>query len=147
MPQRCSITESSGNSQLDQKTCDLVMARARFSGAVDRSDQPLASEFRTAIVWGTDSRPLPPQVNDLELQVNHLPSGLNSPTQIFAVLVVEPDGRISDCGATRQDQPEELLALACTKLMETYSARALLDDLGSPQRSLVSAVVKFSQEK
>lgn len=47
----CSVTETSGNQSLDDATCALMMARARFSPARDRAGQPVAWAFHRRVNW------------------------------------------------------------------------------------------------
>ena len=47
----CSVTESSRNQILDDATCALMMARARFTPARDDKGQPVASTFHKKVNW------------------------------------------------------------------------------------------------
>lgn len=46
-PTACRIVESSGHSILDEKTCDLLIRRARFTPEKDKNGNPIESHFRT----------------------------------------------------------------------------------------------------
>lgn len=47
----CSITKSSGFSLLDERTCSLVMRRARFSPAVDSQGNTISGTWSGSVVW------------------------------------------------------------------------------------------------
>lgn len=47
----CSITSSSGHSDLDSTTCKLVTQRARFDPATDGNGNPTTGSFSSAIKW------------------------------------------------------------------------------------------------
>ncbi|CAM3145264.1 Protein TonB [Sphingomonas antarctica] len=49
--QSCSVTVSSGNSELDTTTCRLITRRARFSPAKDTSGQAIGGSFSSRIRW------------------------------------------------------------------------------------------------
>jgi TonB family protein len=50
-PTACRITESSGHPALDAKTCELVLARARFQPALDPGGDPVAGEYLGSYSW------------------------------------------------------------------------------------------------
>jgi protein TonB len=47
----CSITGSSGSKTLDQTTCRILSARARFSPAQDANGNPIESTYSQSISW------------------------------------------------------------------------------------------------
>ncbi len=47
----CEVTSSSGDSSLDQATCRNLTRRARFTPALDRDGNPVASTFNRRVVW------------------------------------------------------------------------------------------------
>ena len=47
----CRIERSSGSPALDQATCRILRARARFDPATDRGGTAVASSYRQEIVW------------------------------------------------------------------------------------------------
>lgn len=47
----CAVTESSGDQTLDDVTCALMMARARFTPAHDEKGHPVADTFHRKIRW------------------------------------------------------------------------------------------------
>ena len=47
----CRITRSSGHSVLDEATCKLISARARFTPATDAAGKPVAGSYASSIRW------------------------------------------------------------------------------------------------
>lgn len=54
----CRPFASSGNRDLDTRTCRLVEQRLRFSPALDSQGRPVASEAQATYSWGKKHRPL-----------------------------------------------------------------------------------------
>lgn len=55
----CAVDTSSGSAALDQATCTLVTARARYEPAVDNAGKAVASIDRRSIVWKLEDPLLP----------------------------------------------------------------------------------------
>jgi TonB family protein len=87
IPSHCSVTISSGAALLDSRTCDRVMARARFIPARTDEGEASRAEYATRILW-------------------QLPAGGDpiTPTLDTHVMTLtffaEPDGSITGCTAT-----------------------------------------------
>ena len=47
----CSVTGSSGHSDLDSTTCSLIQRRARFRPATDGNGRPVADTWSSAVRW------------------------------------------------------------------------------------------------
>ena len=47
----CSIMGSSGNADLDNATCRIMRARARFTPATDATSKPTEGRFETGVTW------------------------------------------------------------------------------------------------
>lgn len=50
-PTACSITQSSGSTELDQAACRNLMQRARFKTATDAAGAPTPSSYSSSVVW------------------------------------------------------------------------------------------------
>lgn len=48
---KCTVTESSGNVDLDKATCKLVSRRARFIPATDKNGRPYRAEYKNRVTW------------------------------------------------------------------------------------------------
>jgi periplasmic protein TonB len=55
----CSVTQSSGSLDLDQATCDLILARARFTPALNAQGQPILGTYRSRVKWLIPLKPAP----------------------------------------------------------------------------------------
>ena len=49
--ENCRVTQSSGNSDLDEAACSLIVRRGRYSPALDQAGQPMRSTDRRRVVW------------------------------------------------------------------------------------------------
>ncbi len=47
----CRVTQSSGNADLDETTCRLLLRRGRFSPALDQAGTPMASSSTRRVTW------------------------------------------------------------------------------------------------
>ena len=47
----CSVTRSSGSSELDDTTCKLITRRARFTPAIDGDGKPTTGSFSSSVRW------------------------------------------------------------------------------------------------
>lgn len=57
LPVGCAITLSSGHSDLDELTCNLLKKRARFRPATDAAGNAVPGKFASAVVWRLPSDP------------------------------------------------------------------------------------------
>lgn len=79
----CKIARSSGHAPLDEQTCSLFRARARFEPARNRRGQPIASDYEQKIAWKIEhdsEAPLPRQA-----------------WSIRSTLSIDQQGQILDC--------------------------------------------------
>ncbi|MDR6509617.1 TonB family protein [Novosphingobium capsulatum] len=88
MPTTCEVTASSGSSQLDDTTCRILMARARFVPGT-KHGKPVGDTFRSSINW--------------RLPGGGGGNGLNvvpAPTKQQMAFVVGADGKVLRCEAS-----------------------------------------------
>lgn len=50
-PTSCSIAQTSGFEELDERTCAILMQRARFSPARDAKEKPMAAAYSSRLSW------------------------------------------------------------------------------------------------
>ena len=62
-PTSCDIDASSGNDELDNKTCALLLERARFQPPVGSNGKPKASTFSSRVRWTLPDDPTNPSDN------------------------------------------------------------------------------------
>lgn len=53
----CRITATSGDSDLDRATCEIVRQRARFRPALDRSGRPMPDTISARVIWRIEHLP------------------------------------------------------------------------------------------
>lgn len=51
LPADCHILQSSGSKSLDDRTCTIMMSRARFRQVFDKKHQPIPGTFKHAMIW------------------------------------------------------------------------------------------------
>jgi TonB family protein len=51
VPQRCEIAQSSGDTDLDRVTCDIMLTRARFHPARDSAGRPVGDRIASTLTW------------------------------------------------------------------------------------------------
>lgn len=56
-PDGCVVSQSSGSAELDNATCDLMLARARFRPARGPDGAPVRGDFMARIAWTLDREP------------------------------------------------------------------------------------------
>ncbi|MBC7522459.1 MAG: energy transducer TonB [Sandarakinorhabdus sp.] len=56
-PAKCTIIKSSGHQKLDDRTCELVMKRAKFKPARDDAGNAVPGTFRHLVLWHVASTP------------------------------------------------------------------------------------------
>ncbi|WP_423141709.1 energy transducer TonB [Parablastomonas sp. CN1-191] len=49
--QTCAVTQSSGSTDLDERTCSVIRIRARFKPATDANSEPVAGTYASSILW------------------------------------------------------------------------------------------------
>ena len=77
-PTRCIVTYTSGNSELDSRTCAVTMERARFRAALDHAGRPVPDTASFKIIWRI--RDLPHSMFRRERVVSILTPGAEGPT-------------------------------------------------------------------
>lgn len=62
IPQRCIIVTSSGSASLDNATCDILIARARFKPPKDAKGKSLSDVYNGKINWRLPDEDAPAQL-------------------------------------------------------------------------------------
>ena len=152
--QDCAIELPSGIPKLDEYTCQIFKRRARFAPA--RIDNvPSYGVYRTVIRWVVTDQPMPPEkpeLADMDLVVQRLPTGLKSPVSVGVLFEVGEDGSKSDCAANESSGPlvqndPALIPVACDRIMRQYRATPALNAVKRPTRSVQNALVTFYEAK
>lgn len=115
----CRIIASSGFASLDAATCQVTVARARFSPGKDSAGNAVRGEYSNAISWQIPQFRVPGE------------------GQFRAVFVVEADGSITDCVVQNSDGAPQSGRLNRDFCAFNRKAKPLLDAAGKPVRRRV----------
>lgn len=155
----CKVTVSSGNEDLDKRTCFLAGRRARFAPATDESGRPVFGVVRSQAVWkipvdtleGVVRTPETQLSNlapgpDLEVNLNRLPEGTTEPAVVKLAYSVDTRGNPTSCSLMRlaQHQPKMLVDLGCRELLQRLPHTPVLDPSGQAVPAVKTAAVKFN---
>jgi protein TonB len=127
---RCDVTRSSGVPDLDAIACEKVTERARFVPARNQFGEPVPGSWATTVVW---------QLDDGEL--NDAPQ----PGFLVVTMVVEPDGRVSDCRIERAEG--EAAEFPLDECGEGQRFEPILDADGNPQRTRIRMMARLVHEQ
>ena len=56
-PTRCLVTGTSGNPELDGRTCQILLERVRFKTAIDDAGRPMPDTIRQRVIWRVEDSP------------------------------------------------------------------------------------------
>lgn len=132
-PTACTITTSSGSDVLDEATCNLLIARARFTSARDRKGRPVPDTFSSRIVWR-----LPKEIT---LHVTPVPERLSFEIDVDEEGAVE-DCRIIDDTVTRAPDykgPKD----PCDAVRRSKTLIPVLDASGNPVRATITRTMEY----
>lgn len=127
-PTACTITTSSGSDVLDEATCNLLVARARFTTARDRKGRPVPDTFTSRIVWRIPK--------EITVHVTAVPERLS-----FEIDVDE-EGAVEDCRvidnsvttASGYNGPKD----PCEAVRRSKTLIPVLDASGNPVRATIT---------
>lgn len=148
VPDTCTILLSSGYKDLDDRTCNIVLERARFAPAIGLDNKAVYAVYRQVLSWAL-GRPLPPvDSSDLELMVNQAPRGVSLPHEVQIAFFHGADGRFGRCSAVSgpKNPPAELVDLAC-KSMSQSPGDPVRNSAGHAVDAIDMASVRFSLQK
>jgi len=127
VPVNCTVTQSSGRSDLDDTACRLIVERARFSPAKDARGRPVAGSYENSVRWAIPRESPVPQ-----------------PGELVANVIIEKDGTISSCTVEKATGSyERMKERVCER---TGSYEPILDDKGNPVRKRVRTTTKLEYE-
>lgn len=121
----CTIAISSGSDILDETTCKVMSARARFSPAKDRKGRPVPDHISRRITWRL------PNAEDMRLS--------DYPMRFKAELIIDEAGLVEDCHILeRTGGPAPALAIdekAVCAGMKKQRATQIVDKSGNAIRA------------
>jgi protein TonB len=127
VPVNCTVTQSSGRSDLDDTACQLIVERARFDPAKDARGRPVAGTYENSVRWQIpQDRPAP------------------QPGELVASIVVEADGSVSSCKVEKATGTYEVAAAHMCE--HPGSFEPILDDKGTPVRKRLRTTLKLEYE-
>lgn len=157
-PLRCEILYTSGWKDLDERTCRMLMRRARFKPTFDPDGAPVHSMYRSVnSFWIPDGPPakLPrPSMIDVLVMRKELPDNMPDAAVIHLAITVDTAGAIGDCTPF---VPEGLVDAKCVKrafelmsesacgyLRKHYQPTAAINAEGQAVPSIQTAKVGFT---
>jgi hypothetical protein len=149
-PRDCTIESNSGDAALDQYTCTLILKRGRFTPARWIDGSPAYGVDRYPVYWMMTA-PLAKDSThgDVDLMVNRLPEGTQSPVMVSVVFAADESGHIIACDqapprwGTKPNKATELVRLACDNMMKNFAAIPPKDADGNPLRSVKNGGVRI----
>ncbi|WP_162875447.1 TonB family protein [Sphingomonas crusticola] len=146
----CRIAISTGWQELDDATCAMIRARARYAPARDDAGQPLAYVYRLRFRWvlpGSQPPTLPPDT-ELDLNVAAFPKDMVRPIAGLT-FIVAPDGKIESCSVPeRQSSGSPALDKAgCAAMSKSETFQPALDGDGRPMRFMRVQQVGFTIDR
>ena len=109
VPTGCRVTEPSGAADVDARTCEWLVKRARFRPARDSSGNAIGGHYETRFGWTLKPGGLAP---------------MPAPGSLTMTATIEPDGRITGCKVEREGmQPGGQFDAWCGDL-ENYQPEA-----------------------
>lgn len=145
-PAYCEVISSSGSTALDNKTCSILLKRARFSPARDGAGQPIASLYRNRMDWRLnpqgDVAGLNP-VFDRTFTVNRFPAGARPPVSVVMRQVIDAYGHLESCAVVQGSGFASIDKLACSSTAGLTSTSGIRDPNGTPVRGLRLRRVAF----
>jgi TonB family protein len=147
---KCTIAVSSGHSDLDDATCRIVKARARFVPARDGNGAAVYGIFRNVINWSLGNLVGGHLEPELELQINQAPAGVTLPLVMTLSYVSRADGSAGNCGldssapgTSAPPPPQVLVDLACNSIV-TGPRDVVRNSHGQPVAAKRTMTARFS---
>ena len=135
----CDVVASSGWPELDQRTCDAILARAHIKPSRDNAGQAVGTKGQLRFNWvlpNKGPKPHAPLSPDIEIEVASLPADTKRPS-LQVVSIVAENGSVESCAINgkRGTGSEGLDRAACKTVMSDMFPTAR-DSSGKPMRYL-----------
>lgn len=140
-PIKCDVTKSSGQPVLDQRTCEVVLARAHFRPAVGPNGKPIAGQYSTVANWRLPDAALASTSGADGQAATTLFSADDYPAEavknnwegkVVADLDVSPEGHVSACTIVESSGHEVLDQATCDILRKRAVFKPTTDSNGKP---------------
>ena len=86
----CRIDTSNGTESIDAKTCEVLLARARFNPATDRRGRPTSSSYKLPVRWVVPDQPAD---GARVVAVEAMPDKMATEVEVS----IDPQGNITGC--------------------------------------------------
>ncbi len=114
----CSVTESSGFSDLDKTSCALFKARARLAPARDANGAAQEADYRTANTWSQGPERF--QIStSIALPVSHLAAAYRQPVKTR--VLIDGSGHVASCDIQRTSGSDAADRAVCTYLQQAFT--------------------------
>ncbi|MBD3732541.1 MAG: energy transducer TonB [Sphingopyxis sp.] len=158
-PLRCEIVYYSGWEDLDEKTCRVLMKRARFKPTSGPDGAPAYFVYRSInSFWIPDGPPAKrprPATIDVLIMRKELPEGMPDTVEINMAITVDTMGAVGDCTpyfpeggykARRAKSAFDIVSgTACSYLKHHYKPTPAVDTEGRAVSSIQTAKVGFAR--
>lgn len=165
LPTDCVIVSSSGSTDLDEATCQLVMARARFTPGHDAQGMPAGGTYSNRIRWqipkdeesatlaneagfqmGPYEKYLPqppfPTSETMALDPNaaYPKSALAHGDEglVGMALTISETGSVSDCVIAQSSNAQSLDDASCRLMLDKAKFKPALDSKGAPTTGTIA---------
>jgi TonB family protein len=145
----CQVTSSSGSRTLDEATCRILGARARFRPARDADGRPTTDQTSGRIRWVLPDEESDDPMVDLtpNIATADYPAAARARQEegrVGLILIVGVDGRISDCAVLQPSGSSALDAQTCPLLRARTQLPASVDSQGRPTPRWYGASVRWA---
>ena len=102
-PDGCVVSQTSGSVELDNATCDLMLARARFKPALEPGGEPVRGDYSARVVWAIDEQP-----EAVTSEVIQVRSELDGSGKVISCTVVPAEAAVELGGCASFGDPRML---------------------------------------
>jgi TonB family protein len=139
----CRIVQPSGSASLDEATCRIMRARARFSPARDDSGNPVPDRLTARVRWvlpaDTD---LTPYITSADYPAEALRQRQQG--RIEVKLTIAPNGGVASCRVTQSSGSAALDARTCEIVRERAQSMPWHGDNGSGVANVLTAEIRWT---
>ncbi len=165
LPTNCTITSSSGSADLDEATCQLLMARARFTPGHDAKGMPTGGTYSNRIRWqipkdeeGADLAneagfqmgpfdkylPQPPFPTSETLALDPIAAYPKTALThgdeglVGMALTISDTGSVTDCVVAQSSNAKSLDEASCKLMRDKAKFNPALDSKGAPTAGTIA---------
>ena len=125
----CAVTASAGDAALDQGTCDLMKARARFEPATDAGGRAVAGRFDSSITWNLVSLTSPYPIGEMIAHTALRVTAAGAPSCAVMIAGTVVERREGDCGDLARTGAADALRRLRREAQLNYQFEVLRPDM------------------